>query len=55
MIAARFVGNSVFSLPRVLIEKMMVTTWPGDKDMSLSGHGDYINLKDEPTSNWGCC
>ncbi|ETE71688.1 Ras-related protein Rab-7L1 [Ophiophagus hannah] len=40
---------------RVLVEKMMVTTWPGDKDMSASGHGDYINLKDESTSNWGCC
>lgn len=55
MIAERFVGNLVFFLPRVLIEKMMATTWLGDNDMSVSGHGDYINLKDGSTSNWGCC
>ncbi|XP_039225398.1 ras-related protein Rab-7L1 isoform X2 [Crotalus tigris] len=40
---------------RVLVEKMMATTWLGDNDMSVSGHGDYINLKDGSTSNWGCC
>ncbi|XP_015684868.1 ras-related protein Rab-7L1 [Protobothrops mucrosquamatus] len=40
---------------RVLVEKMMATTWLGDNDMSVSGHGDYINLKDGSTSNLGCC
>ncbi|XP_061488118.1 ras-related protein Rab-7L1 [Rhineura floridana] len=41
----------------VLIEKMMAmtVTLPGVTDFSVSGHGDYINLQDVSTPNWGCC
>ncbi|XP_077190871.1 ras-related protein Rab-7L1 isoform X3 [Paroedura picta] len=39
---------------RVLIEKMMSMSL-NDGDSSVPGRGDYINLKDASTPNWGCC
>ncbi|KAL8179055.1 UNVERIFIED_CONTAM: Ras- protein Rab-7L1 [Gekko kuhli] len=39
---------------RVLIEKMMTMSL-NDGESSVPGHGDYINLKDASTPNWGCC
>uniref|UniRef100_A0A452IJI6 Ras-related protein Rab n=1 Tax=Gopherus agassizii TaxID=38772 RepID=A0A452IJI6_9SAUR len=39
---------------RVLIEKMMASS-TGDGDLSVSGRGDYINIKDASPPGWGCC
>ncbi|XP_074833777.1 ras-related protein Rab-7L1 isoform X2 [Carettochelys insculpta] len=39
---------------RVLIEKMMSSS-AGDGDLSGSGRGDYINIKDASPPGWGCC
>ncbi|XP_020653390.1 ras-related protein Rab-7L1 [Pogona vitticeps] len=48
-------NKNVNEAMRVLIEKMMSMISLDEKDISLSGRGDYINLKDASTSNWGCC
>ncbi|XP_019402092.1 PREDICTED: ras-related protein Rab-7L1 [Crocodylus porosus] len=39
---------------RVLVEKM-ISSSTGDRDSSVSGQGDYINLKDASSPGWACC
>ncbi|KAJ7331719.1 hypothetical protein JRQ81_013899 [Phrynocephalus forsythii] len=48
-------NKNVNEAMRVLIEKMMSLISLDEKEISLSGRGDYINLKDASASNWGCC
>ncbi|XP_019369542.1 PREDICTED: ras-related protein Rab-7L1 [Gavialis gangeticus] len=39
---------------RVLVEKMILSS-TGDRDSSVSGQGDYINLKGASSPGWACC